>query len=91
MLHRNANQTGLSGNFTIPDTEGGLCLLKQVMKAEKTDAKAATAMPGGLFTRCAETRPPQAAGPSSRRRMARATASLFLPPVGCTRGHLCHP
>jgi DNA helicase II / ATP-dependent DNA helicase PcrA len=39
MLRRHAAQVGLSGNFTILDTDDQLRLLKQVMEAEKVDAK----------------------------------------------------
>ncbi len=39
MLRRHAGQVGLSGNFTILDTDDQLRLLKQVMEAERVDAK----------------------------------------------------
>jgi len=39
MLRRHAAQVGLSGNFTILDTDDQLRLLKQVMEAERIDAK----------------------------------------------------
>jgi DNA helicase-2/ATP-dependent DNA helicase PcrA len=39
MLRRHAGQVGLSGNFTILDTDDQLRLLKQVMEAERIDAK----------------------------------------------------
>ena len=39
MLRRHADRTGLSANFTILDTDDQLRLLKQVMEAERVDAK----------------------------------------------------
>jgi len=39
MLRRHAPQVGLSGNFTILDTDDQLRLLKQVMEAERIDTK----------------------------------------------------
>jgi DNA helicase II / ATP-dependent DNA helicase PcrA len=39
MLRRHAAQVGLSGNFTILDTDDQLRLLKQVMEAERIDPK----------------------------------------------------
>jgi DNA helicase II / ATP-dependent DNA helicase PcrA len=39
MLRRHAAQVGLSGNFTILDTDDQLRLLKQVMEADRVDAK----------------------------------------------------
>jgi DNA helicase-2/ATP-dependent DNA helicase PcrA len=39
MLRRHAAQVGLSGNFTILDTDDQLRLLKQVMEAERIDTK----------------------------------------------------
>ncbi len=39
MLRRHAAQVGLSANFTILDTDDQLRLLKQVMEAERIDAK----------------------------------------------------
>ena len=39
MLRRHADLVGLSGNFTILDTDDQLRLLKQVMEAERVDAK----------------------------------------------------
>ena len=39
MLRRHAAQVGLSGNFTILDTDDQLRLLKQMMEAERIDTK----------------------------------------------------
>ncbi len=39
MLRRHAAQVGLSGNFTILDTDDQLRLLKQIMEAERIDTK----------------------------------------------------
>jgi DNA helicase-2/ATP-dependent DNA helicase PcrA len=39
MLRRHAGQVGLSGNFTILNSDDQLRLLKQVMEAERIDAK----------------------------------------------------
>ncbi len=39
MLRRHAGQVGLSGNFTILDTDDQVRLLKQIMEAERIDAK----------------------------------------------------
>ncbi len=39
MLRRHAAQVGLSGNFTILDTDDQLRLLKQIMEPERIDAK----------------------------------------------------
>ena len=39
MLRRHAGQVGLSGNFTILDTDDQLRLLKQIMEAERIDTK----------------------------------------------------
>jgi len=39
MLRRHAAQVGLSGNFTILDTDDQLRLLKQIMEAERVDTK----------------------------------------------------
>src|SRR6201994_1674428 len=39
MLRRHAEHVGLSGNFTILDTDDQIRLLKQVMEAERVDTK----------------------------------------------------